>query len=192
MKLDANGKMIEFGDFPTLESKRLILRRMTMDDAEFFLRNFSDPTVVDLTAFEAPKDLEAAREELREYCIDNFTNNTGIRWGITIKGSQDLVGTCGFYKWAKQNYSAEIGYDLLDEHRRKGIMTEALTVMIDYLYGTLGLNRIQALIDPTNAASIKMIEGLGFKRDGVLREFTFFRGKFLDDVVYSLVAKDWV
>lgn len=191
MKLDDNGKIIEFDEFPTLRTERLVLRKMTLDDAEFYLRNFSDPTVVELTGFEPPKDLESAREELKEYCIDIFTSNAGIRWGITLRGSPELIGTCGFYKWVKRAYHAEIGYDLLAEHRDKGIMTEALAAMLDYLFGTVGMNRVYALIDPRNEASIGLVEGLGFKREGVLRESTYFRGRFLDDVVYSVLAREW-
>lgn len=191
MGYDSEGKMIEFGEFPTLETKRLILRRMTMDDAEFYLKHFSDPTIVALSAYEAPKDIEAARQELREYCVDIFTLNAGIRWGITLKDAPELIGTCGFYKWIKHAYHAEIGYDLAPEFRRKGIMKEALTAMIDYLFGTVGLNRIQALMDPGNLASIKLVESLGFREEGVLREFTRFRGKFLNDAVYSVLASEW-
>lgn len=192
MKLDANGKMIEFGEFPMLETKRLVLRKITMDDAEFYFRNFSDPTVVELTGFEPPKDLESAKEELKEYCIDIFTDNAGIRWGITMRGSPELIGTCGFFKWVKRAYDAEIGYDLLAEHRGNGIMTEALTAMLDNLFGAVGMNRVYALIDPRNEASIGLVEGLGFEKEDVLRESTFFREWFLDDVVYSLLARKWI
>lgn len=192
MKRDERGKIVEFGEFPQLESKRLILRQLTMHDAEFYLRNFSDPTTIELTCFEGPKDLEAAKEELREYCIDNFLNNTGIRWGITLKDNRTLIGTCGIYKWMKSHYHAEIGYDLLPEYRKRGIMTEAMTAAIDYIFGELGLNRIYAYIDPRNIASMALVERLGFVKEGRLRESTFFRGKFWDDVVYALVSRDWM
>lgn len=190
MKRDADGKLIEFGEFPALETERLTLRRMTMDDDVFYLKNFSDSTTVDLTGFEPPKDLKTAREELREYCIDNFANNTGIRWGVTVKGSPDLIGTLGFYKWDKRNHSVEIGYDLLPEHRQKGIMTEAMTAMLDFLFGTMGLNRVYALIDPRNLASANLLLGLGFIREGEFRESTCFRGKYLNDVVFALLARE--
>ncbi len=191
MKLDGRGKIIEFGEFPTLETKRLVLRQLTMDDAGFYLGNFSDPTTVELTCFEAPADLEAAKAEIKEYCIDNFLNSTGIRWGVTLKESGRLVGTCGMYKWVKNHYRAEIGYDMLPEYRRKGIMNEALSKMIEYLFHDVGLNRIYAYIDPRNLASMNLVESLGFVKEGTLRESTFFRGRFWDDVVYSLLAREW-
>jgi ribosomal-protein-alanine N-acetyltransferase len=191
MKADTNGRIVEFGEFPLLESPRLVMRQLTMDDAEFYLRNFSDPTTVELTTFEAPKDLGAAKAELKMYCIDLFANSTGIRWGIVLKGSGELVGTCGFHKWVKEHNRAEIGYDMLPEFRERGIMKEALTHMIDYVFGTVRLNRLEALIDPRNTASIRLVESLGFSRDGLLRENTLFRGRYIDDLVYSLLAREW-
>jgi ribosomal-protein-alanine N-acetyltransferase len=191
MKVDTDGRIAEFGEFPILESHRLVMRQLTMDDAEFYLRNFSDPTTVELTTFEAPKDLEAAKAELKLYCIDLFANCTGIRWGIVLKESGELVGTCGFHKWVKIHDRAEIGYDMLPEFRERGIMKEALTNMIDYIFGTVRLNRLEALIDPRNIASIRLVESLGFSRDGLLRENTLFRGRYIDDLVYSLLARDW-
>jgi ribosomal-protein-alanine N-acetyltransferase len=192
MKHDGTGRMIEFGEFPILETKRLILRAITLDDAEFWVRNFSDPDVVELTAFEPPKDIETAKEEIATYCIKVFSENTGIRWGVTIKGSNQLIGTAGYHGWEKERgYHANLGYDLLREHRRKGIMREALTAVVDYGFETMKLHRIQAMIDPRNEASIRLVEGLGFRREGVMREDQYFRERFQDDVIYSILDREW-
>jgi len=192
MKYDEEGNVVGFVTFPQLETERLLLRRMSVDDVDFYFRQFSDPDIVELTTFDAPKDLEGARDELHEYCLDNFVNDTGIRWGITEKGSPDLIGTCGFYKWVKHAKRAEIGYDLVEAYRRQGIMTEALTSMIDFLFGSVQMNRLEALTIPMNEGSNRLLQKLGFKREGVLRENTYFQGKFLDDHLYALLKRDWV
>lgn len=192
MKHDATGRMIEFGEFPVLETNRLVLRSITLDDAEFWIRNFSDPDVVEFTGEEPPRDIEKAKAEIDTYCIGIFSENTGIRWGITIKGSDQLIGTAGYHRWVKQKgYNASLGYDLLREHRGKGFMSEALAAIIDYGFETMMLHRIQVMIDPRNMASIKLAEGLGFKKEGVLREDQYFRGGFQDDVVYSILSEEW-
>jgi ribosomal-protein-alanine N-acetyltransferase len=192
MKHDETGRLTEFGEFPVLETKRLILRPITLDDAEFWIRNFSDPDVVEETAFEPPRDIGAAKEEIATYCMKLFSENAGIRWGITINGSNQLIGTAGYDGWTKERgYHATLGYDLLREHRRKGIMREALTAIIDYGFETMKLHRIQVMIDPLNEASIKLVKGLGFIREGVLREDQYFRGQFKDDVVYSVLSREW-
>ncbi len=192
MTLGAGGRAVAFGEFPRLETERLVLRRMTLGDAEFYLRHFSDPDIVELTAFEAPGDLEAATAELRAYCVENFDRGTGIRWGISRKPDPALIGTCGFHQWVKEGgWRARIGYDLAAADRRKGIMTEALAAMIGYGFGTMRLHRVEALVDPRNAGSIRTLEKLGFRREGVLREDTCFRGRFVDEAMYSLLEQEW-
>lgn len=192
MKVDSDGNVSGFSDFPVLSTERLTLREISLDDVEFWIRNFSDPEVVELTAFEPPKDLEAAKQEIQTYCIDVFKGDTGIRWGIELRGSPGLIGTLGYYKWVKSGgFSAEMGYDLLKEFRRKGIMKEAMTAGIDYGFQNMHLNRIQAKIDPRNTASLALVNSLGFTREGTIRDSQFFRGKFVDDVIFSVLRREW-
>jgi ribosomal-protein-alanine N-acetyltransferase len=191
MKRDESGVVIGFDEFPVLETERLQLRRMTMDDAGFYLKHFSDPGIVSMSAFEAPKDMAAAIAELREYCVDIFTNDAGIRWGITLRNDPNLIGTLGFYKWVKNARHAEIGYDLDGTYRRQGIMTEALTAALDYIFNKVELNRVQALTDPTNTPSVRLLDKLGFRQEGVLRDYTYFRGKNLNDLLFSLIRREW-
>lgn len=192
MKTDETGRMVEFGEFPELETKRLVLRRMTLADAEFYLRHFSDPDIVELTAFDAPENIAKARQELLEFCIKPFEENKGIRWGIVLKGETELAGTIGYHQWVKAGgYHARVGYDLAAAYRRRGIMTEALMAVLRYGFETTRLNKVEACTDPRNVASIRLLEKLGFHQDGVLRENTYFHGRFIDEVVFSLLASEW-
>jgi ribosomal-protein-alanine N-acetyltransferase len=178
--------------FPILWTERLILREITPDDAGFWLRDFSDSDVVELTAYEPPTDVEAARAEIEQFCVRPFREGTGIRWGITRRGESDLIGTLGYHNWVQgRDRRARVGYDLLAEHRRQGIMSEALGIVLAYGFKTMALNRVEAAVDPRNQPSIRLLERLGFHRDACLREATWFRGAFLDDVVYSLLAREW-
>jgi len=178
--------------FPVLETERLVLREITLADAKFWLRNFSDPDVVELTAYEPPQDLEAAQAELTQYAIRPFQTGTGIRWGIALRGHSDLIGTLGYHQWVRDGgHHARVGYDLLPEYRRQGIMTEALRAILTYGFDTMGLNRVEVLVDPVNTASLRLLEALEFHRDGTLRENTHFRGRFIDDVIFSLLAREW-
>lgn len=192
MEVDATGRAVAFGTFPQLETARLVLRPLTLEDAPFWLAHFSDPEIVELTAFAAPTDLAAARKELLTYAIRNFEAGRGLRWGIVLRGRPELVGTLGFHEWVKESgYHARVGYDLRKEYRRQGIMTEAMTAILDWGFDTLRLNKVEALTDPKNEPSMRLLEKLGFHRDGVLRENTYFQGRFLDDVCFSLLAREW-
>ncbi len=179
-------------EFPMLTTERLILREIRPTDAAFWLRHFSAPDVVEFTAFEGPADLAAAEAEIERYCTRVFREGTGLRWGITLRGNDELIGTLGYHGWiADRDRRAQMGYDLLAEHRGRGIMTEAMRIILAYGFKTMTLNRVEVRIDPRNAASIRLVERLGFHRDAYLHESTWFHSKFVDDVVFSLLAREW-
>ncbi|HEY7588854.1 MAG TPA: GNAT family protein [Thermoplasmata archaeon] len=178
-------------EFPSLETERLLLRGITLEDAPFWFEHFSDPEIVELTAYEAPRDLPAAREEVLQFCVRPFEEGRGLRWGILMKSQPGLIGTLGYHQWAHEGRRARVGYDLRKAFRRQGIMTEALSAVLGYGFGAMGLNRVEACTDPRNTASIHLLDKIGFHLDGVLRENTLFRGRFLDDLCFSLLAREW-
>ena len=178
--------------FPTIKTERLVLREITEADHEWYLRQFSLPEIVDSTGFPAPKDMAAAKEELESYILKLFRESTGIRWGITFKGSDELVGSCGFYKWEHDPHRrTETGYDLHPAHWGKGIMKEAMTAIIDYGFENMELNRITLLAFSFNKRSIGFARSIGFVREGVLRENAFFKDKFYDDEYFAMLRSDW-
>ncbi|HYM39443.1 MAG TPA: GNAT family protein [Thermoplasmata archaeon] len=178
--------------FPALETARLVLREITLDDTAFWLRHFSDPEIVEMTAFEPPADREAAKGELLRYAVHPFEQGTGIRWGMALRGSPELIGTLGYHGWVREGGDrARMGYDLAREHRGRGLMSEAMRAVLAHGFDRMRLNRVEALIDPTNGPSIRLVERLGFRREGVLRENTYFRGRFIDDAVYALLVREW-
>ncbi len=179
-------------EFPTLTTERLVLREIRPSDAGFWLRHFSAQEVVEFTAFEGPADLAAAEAEIERYCTRIYREGTGIRWGIALKGGDELIGTLGYHGWiADRDRRALMGYDLLAEHRGRGIMTEAMRIVLAYGFKTMTLNRVEVRVDPRNVASIRLVERLGFHRDAYLHQSTRFRSKFVDDVVFSLLAREW-
>ena len=103
-----------------------------------------------------------------------------------------LIGSAGFYDWDGEVRSAEFGYDLRPEYWGRGLMAEALTAILDFAFGRLGLNRAQVLLMPRNRRSRRLVERLGFTEEGTLREHDFDeRGELCDDVVFSLLAREW-
>ncbi len=178
--------------FPTITTERLILREITEADLEWYMRHFSLPEIVDSTGFPGPKDMAVAREELESYILKPFRESTGIRWGITLKGSDELIGSCGFYKWEHEPHRRiEVGYDLHPVHWGKGIMKEAMKAVIDYGFVNMGLNRISLMAFSFNKRSTAFARRMGFVREGVLRENAFFRGRFYDDEYFAMVRSDW-
>jgi ribosomal-protein-alanine N-acetyltransferase len=194
-------KKTAFRKFPEIRTKRLLLRQPSMKDAEWYLEHFSRPEVVWGGGDPAPRDIGAAREELRKYMVDLYRKRLGFRWIITLKGEGRPIGSLGFYKWAptagyqappSAGYQAEMGYDLVKEHWGKGIMTEAMKAVIDFGFEKMELHRIEVFIIPRNKRSIKLVKNLGFKREGLLRERYFDEfGHYTDDVLFSMLRTDW-
>lgn len=177
--------------FPVLRTKRLVLREVTPKDVSWYFRHFNTWEIADGEEFPGPKDMEAARKELKLYFIDTFREGVGIRWGITFRGSDELIGSAGFYKWRKESARVEAGYDLDPRYWHKGIMTEAMTAMIDYAFDVMKVHRIEVLIAPRNKESQGLVRRLGFRKEGVLRDHDFYNGKFSDDLIFSLLEQDW-
>jgi ribosomal-protein-alanine N-acetyltransferase len=187
-------RSLRFRKFPDLETNRLVLREVTIADTEWYLEHFSRKEIVQGQGFPAPKGMKEARKELQLYFVDLFRKGNGFRWGIERKGEQGLIGSCGYYKWLKpEGRQAEIGYDLDRPYWGQGIMTEALTAIIDFGFRKMDLNRIELLVMPRNERSKGLARKLGFKKEGILREHGFDeKMRPTDDVMFSLLRRDWV
>jgi ribosomal-protein-alanine N-acetyltransferase len=126
--------------------------------------------------------------QLIQIIADTETSGNGITWAITLKENGQLIGTIGYWQIKKEHYRAEIGYLLHRDFQRKGMMQEALTIVIHYGFAEIKLHTIEADIDPKNTPSISLLERNKFVKEGYFKENYFFEGKFYDTVVYSLVA----
>ena len=182
-----------FKDFPEIRTSRLVLRKPTMRDVEWYFEYFSRPENVWGGGEPGPKDMKAAREEFKRYLTDLYRKRLGFRWIVTIKGDSRPIGSLGFYKWAPSApYQAEMGYDLAKEHWGKGIMTEAMRAAIRFGFEKMKLNRIEVFIMPRNRRSIRLVKNLGFKREGLIRQRYYDEfGQFTDDILFSMLRSDW-
>lgn len=181
---------LKLDPFPQLETERLVLRQMTATDTPTvrFLR--SDPEVMRYIDRPRAKTLEEAAawmekvEALRK-------NNEGIVWAISRKGSPQLIGKVLFWSFKLEYARAELGYVLHPDHHGKGYMGEAVSAVIQYGFDNLGLNSIEAQVQPGNMASEKLLEKLGFVNEGFFREYYYFEGEFRDLSFFSLLKKNW-
>ncbi|MFY9605975.1 MAG: GNAT family protein [Thermoplasmata archaeon] len=178
--------------FPTLETERLVLKEITLKDARWYFEHFNIKEIAEGQDHPGPRNMKESRAELKLYFMDVFRTKRGIRWGITIKGDDKLIGSAGFYKWVQPGrYQAEMGYDLNPAFWGKGIMTEALSAIIQYGFDYMGLHRIEVLVSRQNKRSQSLVRRLGFRKEGVLRDHYFVEGRFSDDVIFSLLKEDW-
>ena len=184
--------MLEFNftPFPNLETHRLNLRRLTSTDVNEVLALRSNPEIMKFI----PRPLITTQEEALEFIITMDTtidSNTVINWAITTKENDKVIGMIGYYRMKPENYRAEVGYLLATEHHGKGIISEALQRVVQFGFEEMGLNSIEAVIDPENIASEKVLLKTNFEKEAYFKEHQFFDGIFFDSVFYSLLKKNF-
>ncbi len=167
-----------FETFPTLETERLQLRAITPDDAQAWFDLHQHPEVMRyLTDFETAVT-EAEIQEIIEWTQNVVETKFGIRWAITRKPDDLMIGSCGFHDYQPSHRSAEIGYELHYDYWRKGIMSEAVTELLRFCFGDLNLHRVSANVTVGNEASAGLLKSLGFTLEGTWRDKVFWRGAF--------------
>lgn len=177
--------ILDFTEFPTLETKRLLLRELCKDDLNEILFLRSDENILRFIGKEPAKDLNEAEDFLIRI-TKGINENESILWGITFKNNPEkIIGTICYWNIGKQNYRAEIGYALSPESWRKGIMKEAIEKVLDYGFNEMKLHSVEARINVHNLPSASILEATGFIKEGHLKEEYFFRDKFYDSIIYS-------
>ncbi|MDL1896536.1 GNAT family N-acetyltransferase [Anaerolineae bacterium CFX7] len=180
---------------PRIETQRLVLREIRESDAEAVFEIFGDDAVTryyDLATF---TDVDQARLLIARMNARN-ANGDALRWGIALRENDVVIGTGGFNAFARGWLRAGIGYDLARAYWNRGYMTEALRAMAQYGFEKtpalgLALNRIEALVVPGNVASARVLTKVGFQREGILREYGFWKNRFWDLEMFALLKQTW-
>jgi len=176
--------------FIPLETERLILKPIEMSDKEFIFNHLSHP---DVTRFMVDEEPFTKMEEVGEFI--NFYTMTEPRrqhrWIINRKSDKVPIGTCGFHVWVKKHNVCEIGWDLTPENWGNGYMAEALREVITMGFETMGLNRIEAIVNVENTRSVNLALRMRFTKEGTIRDKYFFRGIYYDQFWFSLLKREW-
>jgi len=152
---------ISFVPYPTLETDRLILRRLTSRDAPnvYFMR--TDPQVNKYIKRPVPTDTNAANNFIIKI-KQRLALNESIYWPITLKGKNEMIGSISLWHFSADKRTAEVGYELNPIYHGQGYMSEAFRIVIKYGFETLKLHTITAYTHRENEASIKLLSKHGF------------------------------
>jgi [ribosomal protein S5]-alanine N-acetyltransferase len=179
-----------FANFPSLSTKRLLLRHIVPDDAEALFAILSDDETMEFYGDEPQKSLDQAQELIGQIQA-RYAKREAIRWGITLPGEDKLIGSCSLFHFDDGFHRAETGYELNRAFWGKGIMTEAVSAILTFGFSELGLHRIEAIIDIANERSKNLLRKLGFTYEGYLRQRFPFRDQFLDEYYFGLLKDEW-
>ena len=182
--------MSEAMPLPTLHGERIALRRLTRDDVDALFAVFGDPEVMRFWSTPPHVDRSEAAS-LVERIDAAVAARTLFQWGIVPHEVGAVIGTCTLVGIDWSNRRAEIGFALARAHWRRGYATDALRRVLRYAFDELGLTRLEADVDPRNGASLRTLERLGFRREGLLRERWFVAGEVQDSVILGLLAREW-
>lgn len=175
---------------PVLDTPRLRLRAPVDADVSALFAIFKDPETMRYWSRLAMTDVAEAEALLRDItCLAKA--ETLFQWGIARREDDQVIGTCTLFHIEREHRRAELGYILRRDHWGHGFANEALTALVNHAFGTLGLHRVEADIDPRNAGSIRLVERLGFKLEGRLRENYFVADEIQDSLIYGLLAPEW-
>ncbi|MBP8193282.1 MAG: GNAT family N-acetyltransferase [Chitinophagales bacterium] len=181
--------IINLHPFPVLSTERLLLREITESDADDLFRLQGNAEVMKHIAL----PLNAVEESVLKikFYQDLLAKQEVINWAITLKPNNTLIGVILLKAIDCKNHRSEVGYMVHPDFWRKGIAQEALECILDYAFNTLNFHSLEAIIDPYNTASEKILEKNGFVKEAHFKENYFLDGQFLDSGVYSLLKSNY-
>lgn len=183
--------LFDFTVFPTLQTRRLLLREFHAADAEDVFAIRGDYMVTRYNSGKAYERIEQAAD-LIAAMARAYDDQDEIRWAITRYGSNEVIGVVGYNYWIRRDARASIGYDLARVWWGHGLMTEAVSAIVRFGFERMHLNRIEADTDARNPASGRVLQKVGFVQEGLQREHFYDSGSYQDLVLFGLLRKDYL
>jgi ribosomal-protein-alanine N-acetyltransferase len=179
--------IFNFKPFPLINTARLDLREITINDAPALFALRSHPDTMKYIGRPPAQSIDEVHDWIN--ILNNIAlKNEGVMWAIILKETNALIGTICYWQLNPADHRAEIGYMLHPDHQNKGYMHEALNEVINYGFGVMQLHSIEANVKPDNQPSVKILEKSNFVREAYFKENYYSNGKFLDSAVYSLLT----
>jgi RimJ/RimL family protein N-acetyltransferase len=173
-----------------IATERLVLRRFRPDDAAPLAGYRSDPEVARYQSWDAPFPLLRAQTAVANFIASDPDRAGWFQYAIERAEDRRLIGDVAVHLHDNL-MQAEIGFTLAPAHQGQGYATEAVHAVLDRLFRVQGLHKVTGECDARNTASAQLMERLGFTREGLLRQQTYIKGEWTDDLLYGLLATEW-
>ena len=176
---------------PEISTRRLRLTQLVAGDAPPMYEYRSDPEVCRYQSFEPSSlvDVEAFIGGLQSNTFD--TAGTWFQFGIRLRESGLLIGDIGAHFTADDVRQVEIGFTVAPVHQGQGFGTESVTGLLDFLLVTIQKHRVFASVDPRNESSVALLERIGMRKEAHFRKSLWFKGAWVDDMIFAMLASEW-
>jgi ribosomal-protein-alanine N-acetyltransferase len=176
--------------FLVIEGRIINLRTLRNSDAYSIYKNAKDREVTMYTRLPYPYRLKYAHDFVR-LCQEHYKEKTAFELGIESKKTEEIIGMISLMNIDYELRSGEVGYWLGNQYWRRGITKEALSLILDFGFNNLKLNRIYAKVLHPNLASIRLLQSAGFRYEGRVRKSVFREGSWFDELIFAMVDKDF-
>jgi RimJ/RimL family protein N-acetyltransferase len=176
----------------TLESERLLLRPFTTDDFESLFAIQSRPDVARWLYWEA-RDEGEVRAALRKKIDGSRLADDGdsLSLAVVLKTSSEVIGDGTLFLLSAEHRQGEIGFVFHPDHHGHGYATETAGLLLELAFGEFGLHRVIGRLEPRNAASARVLERVGMRREAHFRENEFIKGEWQSELVYAILEHEW-
>ena len=178
--------------FTELAGERVLLRRFQLADVAEFVAYRSCEEVARFQSWDAPYRRDEGERFARQM-MKRHPDTAGewFQFVVVLRPAGQLIGDCAAMPHADDSRQCEIGFTIAPKYQGHGYATEAVRLLLGYLFTARGKHRITACCDPRNTASAALLERLGMRREGHLRQSTWAKGEWTDDLVYALLHDEW-
>jgi RimJ/RimL family protein N-acetyltransferase len=180
--------------FSPIETPRLLLRHFRDEDVLPMFAYRQDSQVARYQGWNpATETIEEVQERVQE--MRDRTGATEGAWfqiAVEEKATATLIGDLGLRLRGGEPRQAVVGYTFARHAQGKGYATEAMGALLDYTFTTLGAHRVMADALAENSRSVRLLERLGFQKEGHFREAEWFEGYWADDVIYGILKREWL
>ncbi|MFS0562795.1 GNAT family protein [Terribacillus sp. 179-K 1B1 HS] len=178
-------------NLPTLETKRILLRKVAQSDAEAMYAYGSDPAVSQFVVWSPHQSIDDTQQFL-DIILSLYESNQAVFWGIELKEEKRLIGTINYVSWQQKHHVGEIGYVIGRPYWHKGYMSEAVKEVIRFGFERMELERIEAKCLVDNEGSERVMQKAGMQYEGTMRKRMYIKGTQHDLKLYSIIREEFV
>ena len=176
-----------------IETERLILRDFVKDDWQRVLEYQSDPLYLRYYEWTEKDRTPESVQEFVGWFLDHQKQQPRIKFqlAVTLKSNRQLIGNCGIRLDTAGAFQADIGYELDPKHWNQGYATEAAHAMVDFGFSSFGLHRVWSWCVAENTGSAHVLEKLGMRLEGRLRDNEYYKDRWWDTLMYGILTDEW-